>query len=182
MSRRREPPFDGGVANDRNEIAPPHRSSLRRRHSNTSPNGNVLCITSKVARPCPSWSTREKLVVSKSRSAKRATSGLVHCGPDRQTTSSSVCRHRFDLQVFYARTVGDKKVPKLAKTVVNSDARNCRVRGIRAQQCAVHESSRTCSRAPRQRPSSKSKQEALAPITEEAGSTAGGEPSSRGDR
>jgi hypothetical protein len=23
MSRRREPPFDGSVANDRNEIAPP---------------------------------------------------------------------------------------------------------------------------------------------------------------
>jgi hypothetical protein len=48
MSRRREPPFNG-VANDRNEIAPPHRSSLRsRRHSNTSPNGSVLCVTTKL--------------------------------------------------------------------------------------------------------------------------------------
>jgi hypothetical protein len=49
MSRRREPQFDGSVANDRNEIAPPHRSSLRsRRHSNTSPNGSVLCVTAKL--------------------------------------------------------------------------------------------------------------------------------------
>src|SRR5258706_10940026 len=49
MSRRREPQFDGTVANDRNEIAPPHRSSLRsRRHSNTSPNGSVLCVTAKL--------------------------------------------------------------------------------------------------------------------------------------
>ena len=29
LSRRREPPFDGSVANDRYEIAPPHRFSLR---------------------------------------------------------------------------------------------------------------------------------------------------------
>src|SRR6266403_2341172 len=49
MSRRREPQFDGSVANDRNKIAPPHRSSLRsRRHSNTSPNGSVLCVTAKL--------------------------------------------------------------------------------------------------------------------------------------
>src|ERR1700726_1891169 len=49
MSRRREPPFDGSVANDRNELAPPHRSSLRsRRHSNTSPNGRGLCVTAKL--------------------------------------------------------------------------------------------------------------------------------------
>src|SRR5258707_3434768 len=45
----REPQFDGSVANDRNEIAPPHRSSLRsRRHSNTSPNGSALCVTAKL--------------------------------------------------------------------------------------------------------------------------------------
>src|SRR5258707_10345257 len=45
----REPQFDGSVANDRNEIAPPHRSSLRsRRHSNTSSNGSVLCVTAKL--------------------------------------------------------------------------------------------------------------------------------------
>jgi len=35
MSRRREPQFDGSVANDRNEIAP---------HSNTSSNGCVTAI------------------------------------------------------------------------------------------------------------------------------------------
>src|SRR6516165_2760946 len=50
MSRRREPPFDGSVANDRNEIAPPHRFSLRSRgHFNISLNGSVLCVT---ANPC----------------------------------------------------------------------------------------------------------------------------------
>src|SRR6516165_8601579 len=50
MSRRREPPFDGSVANDRNEIAPPHRFSLRSRgHFNRSLNGSVLCVT---ANPC----------------------------------------------------------------------------------------------------------------------------------
>src|SRR5215471_414711 len=43
------------LANDRDEIVPPHSFSLRsRRHSNTSPNGNVLCVTA-VARPSPLW-------------------------------------------------------------------------------------------------------------------------------
>ena len=56
MSRRREPSFDGSIANDGNEIAPPHRSSLRsRRHSNTSPEWECLVRHGKVARPCPSW-------------------------------------------------------------------------------------------------------------------------------
>src|SRR6516165_5048997 len=39
---------DGSVANDGNQIAPPQRSLRSRRHSNTSSNGSVLCVTVKL--------------------------------------------------------------------------------------------------------------------------------------